>query len=493
MNILLTSVGRRTYLVNYFKEAIGNDGKVHVSNSSPITPAFQEADYSIVTPLIYDQEYIPFLLSYCEKHEIDILISLFDIDLPVLSESKEKFADIGTKVIVSEPKVIKVCNDKFLTNKFLIEHGFNTPRTYNSLEETRVAIQNKELKFPVIIKPRWGMGSIGVYQADNENELEVFYTKTVNNIRNSYLKFESNKKLSESVIVQETLIGQEYGLDIINDLNKNYQNTIVKQKYAMRSGETDCAKVENNPILSDIGKKLSSALGHVGNLDVDVFMTDNQPCILEINARFGGGYPFSHIAGVNLPKAIIDWIRGKGVPKSMLSAEPGILAHKDITVTILKNALTKNKDDMIKIKHVKSINEITEILNIFDDYFTPSINIKVGDIDAYSKKLANNAFVYAAEEQDVVGFVALYANDLENHQAYIPFIAVHSQHRRKNIGSRLIDKCINVAKDNGMKKIKLEVRKENLSAQKFYSKHGFETLRDASPSSYYMAIDIEKK
>lgn len=56
MNILLTSVGRRSYLVKYFKEAVGRNGQVHVSNSNAITPAFMHADKSIVTPLIYEKD-----------------------------------------------------------------------------------------------------------------------------------------------------------------------------------------------------------------------------------------------------------------------------------------------------------------------------------------------------------------------------------------------------------------------------------------------------
>ena len=54
MNILITSVGRRSYMIDYFKEVIGEGGEVHVSNSSDITPAFNRADKCIVTPLIYD-------------------------------------------------------------------------------------------------------------------------------------------------------------------------------------------------------------------------------------------------------------------------------------------------------------------------------------------------------------------------------------------------------------------------------------------------------
>ncbi len=46
MNILLTSAGRRTYLVEYFKEALhmaGEAGMVHAANSK-VSPAFFAAD-----------------------------------------------------------------------------------------------------------------------------------------------------------------------------------------------------------------------------------------------------------------------------------------------------------------------------------------------------------------------------------------------------------------------------------------------------------------
>ena len=45
------------------------------------------------------------------------------------------------------------------------------PKTYKSLQEVKVALDRKELDFPVIIKPRWGMGSIGIFIAEDETEL----------------------------------------------------------------------------------------------------------------------------------------------------------------------------------------------------------------------------------------------------------------------------------------------------------------------------------
>ena len=486
MNILLTSVGRRSYLVKYFKEALGNNGEIHVSNSSSLTPAFSCADKHTVTPLIYDKNYIPFLLNYCENNSINAIISLFDIDLPILSENKQLFSDIGVNVIVSSKEVIDICNDKLKTYKFLISNGFNVPKTYVSLEDVFEALKKGRINYPLIIKPRWGMGSIGVYEAVNDNELKVLYSKTLTSIKNSYLKFKSQDKLEESIIIQEKLSGQEYGLDVINDLSSKYQNTIVKIKYAMCSGETDCAKTVESKILKKLGKSLSDKLCHIGNLDVDVFMAKDTPYILEMNARFGGGYPFSHMAGVNLPKAIIHWLNDEEAPKELLKEEFEVLSHKDINIKKLKerNENTKYIDfDFIK---VESKEEIIRLLNDYDFVFEPSISSRIKNFENYADKLINNAIVYVAKSDKNIGFIIFYANDKCSKTAYITFLGVIQSARNSNVSKELLDLCFNISKENGMDFIKLEVRKNNSRAINFYKNNGFEFCGEASKESMYM-------
>lgn len=124
MNILLTSVGRRAYMVKYFKEVLGLDGLVHVCNSDNKSIAFKYADKKVISPLIYDDNYIPFLVEYCKENAIDIIISLFDIDLLMLAKYKKEFNKVGTRVIVSDPEIIEICNDKWMTYEFLVKNRF---------------------------------------------------------------------------------------------------------------------------------------------------------------------------------------------------------------------------------------------------------------------------------------------------------------------------------------------------------------------------------
>ncbi len=328
----MTSAGRRGYLVEYFKNALQGTGEVHVGNSAPLSPVFYYGDKSVVTPLIYDGDYLPFLKRYCREQEITAVIPLFDVDLFMLAKHREEFAEEGVTLIVSAPEVIDICNDKWKTFEFCRRAGLAAPKTYCKQVEAEAALAAGEIAYPVIIKPRWGMGSIAVYQADNREELEVLAKKVKREIFQSYLKYESAFEEEVSVLFQEKIKGQEYGLDVMHDLAGNHHLTVVRKKIAMRSGETDCAQVVEDAAVEAVGTAAGRALGHIGNLDMDVFVTEERIYVLELNARFGGGYPFSHLAGVDLPGAIVKWLNKEPLDRELVVKKPGIYAQKDIRI-----------------------------------------------------------------------------------------------------------------------------------------------------------------
>ena len=83
-----------------------------------------------------------------------------------------------------------------------------------------------------------------------------------------------------------------------------------------------------HPELSKIGRIIGSRLGHIGNLDCDILEQDGIYYVLELNPRFGGGFPFSYEAGVNMPLAILKWKRGQNVDPKILMAQPGLTFAK---------------------------------------------------------------------------------------------------------------------------------------------------------------------
>ena len=137
----------------------------------------------------------------------------------------------------------------------------------------------------------------------------------------------------EQIIYQECLQGQEYGADIINDLEGNLKSIVTKKKIAMRAGETDIAELVDEPAITAELERLSRLTRHVGNMDCDVFLVDGKPYVLEMNARFGGGYPFSHMGGCDLPSAIVAWAQGRTVEPTTLTAQMGPIGYKELIIT----------------------------------------------------------------------------------------------------------------------------------------------------------------
>ncbi len=298
----------------------------------------QAADKSVITPLIYSTEYIPFLLDYCTANNISLVIPLFDIDLPVLAANRQKFQALGVNVLVSDENLVRTCNDKYAAYNFLKAHVFPIVPCCISLDEAEIALASGKMHYPLIVKPRWGMGSIGIYMAENLDELRVFYSKSSQRIQSTYLKYEANPDFQHSVLIQEVISGQEYGADIFHDFDGNHRGMVIRKKLAMRSGETDCAEIVDEPLIRDALMKLSGITGHIGNLDVDIFLSGEYVYILEMNARFGGGYPFGHAAGVNFPLALVKWLRGEEVDAELFCAQTGVIAQKDISIIKLNIA-----------------------------------------------------------------------------------------------------------------------------------------------------------
>lgn len=326
MNILFTCVGRRTYLLKYFKEQLKGEGQIIGADMQMTAPALSEADIALTVPSVYDNDYIDKLLEICEEYNVDMLISLNDLDLPILAEAKSRFAKQNVNVIVADKEIVDICFDKYATAKFMQSIGLKVPKTYTTLESAEEAISEGLLTFPVVLKPRWGSGSIGIEIVDNLEDLLVVYRLLYKKIKKSILATASVE--NDYILIQQMIKGKEYGLDIMNDLNGNCVSVAVKEKLSMRSGETDKAVTVNNPAVREMGMLIGTRLKHIGNLDCDILEEDGKYYVLELNPRFGGGFPFSYEAGVNFPKALIEWAKGNQVDSSMLQPKFGLTFAK---------------------------------------------------------------------------------------------------------------------------------------------------------------------
>lgn len=333
MNILLTSAGRRAYIVDYFRQTQGI-GKVFASNSN-YTIALKRADGYFISPLIYSEDYIPAIVKFCKENDVKVILSLFDIDLLILAKNRYVFEEAGIRLLLASPEFVEICNDKYKTFQFIKQLGLQSPQTYISEKEVKAAIAMGEMSYPIIMKPRWGMASMGIYKVENEEELHVFTQKCRRDIFSSYLKYESSNTADEAIIYQEVIQGEEYGLDVLNDLDGNYIATFAKQKVTMRSGETDLGRTADSQPFEHIAHQIALKSRHEGICSVDCFKNDKGVFIIEMNCRISGHYPLAYLAGFNYPQLVVDWMNGKFTNPDLLKFKTELYIIKDLVPTIL--------------------------------------------------------------------------------------------------------------------------------------------------------------
>jgi carbamoyl-phosphate synthase large subunit len=279
-------------MVDFFKKHLPTNSKTIATSDrhscdTEYTLGFHYCDTAYLVPGIHEEEnYMDAILKICKDEKIDLLFSFYDYDSFVLSKYLDRIKAVGTFPVISSHEINELCFDKLKTFTFLKSHGFNTPWTLAANEIKNVDAPS----YPAMVKPRFGFGSDTLNIARNKEELIFF------------LQYYHDKEM----IIQEFLEGPEYSFDILNDFDGNVITAVVKKKIKMRAGETDQGYTIKEVRLLEEAMKLGSALGHIGPLDVDLFLKEGCPYILELNPRFGGGYPITHFSGLDFTKLLTE-------------------------------------------------------------------------------------------------------------------------------------------------------------------------------------------
>ena len=283
MTILFTCAGRRNYLIQYFKEIIGESGRTIAVDSDPTAAALVDADIALTVPSVFDVNYVEILLGILDDYAVDLVIPLNDLELPIMSANQEKLEAHGARVVISSPDLIDVCADKWKTFKFFEELRIPTAKSFVKIEDVLLALAEKSIEFPIILKPRWGFGSVGIEEVETEEELHLAYRLLSIKINKTVMSSFTGDKLENQIIFQEKIDGEEYGIDILNDFDGNYCNAFAREKLAMRAGETDKALSVIDNRFTEMAEKIGRATHHVGIMDCDFFVKNGKVFFLEMN------------------------------------------------------------------------------------------------------------------------------------------------------------------------------------------------------------------
>jgi carbamoyl-phosphate synthase large subunit len=294
--VLFTCIGRRVSLLNSFRQAV-KQIKINASffgtDMTDLSPALQLCDKRFLVKPITHHGYIKQLLSIVKANKVKLLVPTVDLDLKLLARNKPKFEAMGCRVLVSNPDVIDICQDKRKTYKFLLKNKFDTPATVS----IRTALKNSKskIKYPLFLKPWDGYASRGNAIVNNRKEL-LFYSKRIPN-----------------AICQEFIKGTEYTCDVYVDSAMEVRCVVPRKRIEVRVGEVSKGQVVKNARIMKQAARLVEKLGAgPGVITLQLSLTKNgQIKFIEINPRFGGGAPLSIKAGANFPKWILQELTGK--------------------------------------------------------------------------------------------------------------------------------------------------------------------------------------
>jgi len=309
-------------------------GRIIASNMYAHTSGMHAADIAIVSPPAYHQEYVPFLLDICERYDIKLLCSLHDLDIFMLSQQRDSFHERGVFTTLPSPAWARVTLDKWECIQTLSDADITVPWTTVNMESALKAIKFGEISFPLVVKSRVGFGSLGLKHCSNESELieavENAKQSMVHVGTNDYIKFPDD----ESVLIQEKINGREICITVFNDLEGNYLSHFTCEVLAMRAGESDCAISIDREPFRVFSQRLSNICSHTANWGFDCLQDQSGLKVIDINPRFSGDYPFHHLAGANVPRALLELIRGQSVDEINLTHNPGVTMFKDIAPKI---------------------------------------------------------------------------------------------------------------------------------------------------------------
>lgn len=307
--VLLSSAGRRVALLKLFRAALREldlDGRVVAVDSSRLSSAFHEADHAEQVPLCTDPTFVPAVLDVCERHDIRLVIPTIDTELGVYAENREAFRAAGVTVAISSPETTAICEDKHRTHEWLVAGGFPTVRQ-TMLEE--FAAGDNGWRYPIVVKPRRGSASIGVSVVSDAAALPAWIGR-------------------QDYVVQSLAPGTEHTIDILVDGGGRCVSAVPRRRLEVRSGESSKGVTVRSTILEELAVGLAEALpGAFGPLTVQAFLDAETEAatVIEINARFGGGFPLAYRAGANHPRWLIEDVLGRSGGASPSAWQEGLV------------------------------------------------------------------------------------------------------------------------------------------------------------------------
>ncbi|MFS1512901.1 ATP-grasp domain-containing protein [Chengkuizengella sp. SCS-71B] len=283
-SILVTAIGSFSadIVIKTLKEAghkvIGCDiyPKEWIVNAYNVNSFYQ-------VPYTHDKEgYINSIKNICKEHDVQYIFPLTDPEVDILSGIKKELQRQGVFACISDDQTIKLCRNKYLLPKFLLEQGIKQLIPTKLLFE----VDNNHVQLPVFIKPVLGRSSQGCRPVYDYKEYETL-KEVLNGNEN---------------IVQPLLNGNIITVDVIRD-SKTDDVVCIGRRELLRnsSGAGTTVEIIENKELGNLSAEIARKVDIIGAVNFEFIQTNSgEVFFLEINPRFSGGVKFSCMAGYDV-------------------------------------------------------------------------------------------------------------------------------------------------------------------------------------------------
>lgn len=246
---------------------------------SPLAAGLYWADERSLVPLASDPRYLEELRALLARTRPDAVLVGTDVELPILARARHELeAEFSTHVLVSDPRVVAIADDKHETYRFFRDAGFDHPRT--ALPGDEVGI--REIGFPLVVKPRVGARSVGVTRVRDESELARALADPAGLVVQEEVGTERDEYTASALVFDGAC-----------------RATIVMRR-DLRDGNTYRAYVEPFPELNRLVRRFGEALRPHGPANFQFRLDrEGRAKVFEINARFSGTTPLRARAGFN--------------------------------------------------------------------------------------------------------------------------------------------------------------------------------------------------
>lgn len=248
------------------------------------------SDVGIQVLPIRDPGYIDQLLETCRSHGAIALMSGIDGEQEILAPAASSFDELGTRVVISDPELVRAFSDKLLTHRWFESHGLESPATLDAGEVDPEAAADR-LGLPLILKPRRGHGSQGVHRCESASQLASLMEDGVGDS-----------------CLQELVEGPEFTVSLLFDDAGLRDHLIMLRE--LRDGRTVRARVVKHPRISAfVARFAESASGAFASMNLQLRVDEEgRVMVFEVNPRFSGSTALRVAAGYNEPARVIDYL-----------------------------------------------------------------------------------------------------------------------------------------------------------------------------------------